>query len=177
MRGWLPSTLSRRYLGDLHSGLFGRAKQEGRVRLQPQWHGLDAGDGAHVQRQRRSSGFRWALGHHGPCGEALMRMQRRFATACVIWCVGFAGVSCGGSSSSSSRSLPDPGPSSGLDTTLRLTALTPDEWDALCRWIAGRIGGWGQKVTCSDGDYLTSSPSESACTSITLTRPAWPRWR
>jgi hypothetical protein len=29
----------------------------------------------------------------------------------------------------------------------------------MCQWIAGRFGGYGRRVTCSDGDYLSDAAS------------------
>jgi hypothetical protein len=71
-------------------------------------------------------------------------------------------VACG--SSGGGRTLPDPGPSTGLDRTEPLSSLTSAQQMTLCTWVAGRIGGYGRRITCADGNYLTSE-SESKCMS------------
>jgi hypothetical protein len=69
-------------------------------------------------------------------------------------------VACG--SSGPGRTLPDPGPSTGLDRAMQLSALTPAQDSQLCDWVAGRVGGYGQRATCSNGDYLYAE-SQSQC--------------
>jgi hypothetical protein len=64
-------------------------------------------------------------------------------------------ISCGGGG----RELPDPGPDAGVDPSTTLSNATPAEQMQICEWIAGRLGGYGRRVTCSDGDYLSDAAS------------------
>jgi hypothetical protein len=65
--------------------------------------------------------------------------------------------------------LPDPGPSSGLPTSLMLNALTKDQAVAFCDWIAGRFGGYGRGVTCSDGTSLSARGNQAECVNDWMT--------
>jgi hypothetical protein len=76
-----------------------------------------------------------------------------------------AGLSgCGGDGS-----LPDPGPTSSVDPTTMLSALTPVDHQQLCDWAAGRFGGWGRHVSCTDGDTFSGPASESSCAQQSMT--------
>ena len=70
---------------------------------------------------------------------------------------------CACSDNDDGRSLPDPGPVSGVDRETPYAMVPPDELDMLCEWTAGRIGGWGHRATCGDGSYLTASRSLAEC--------------
>jgi hypothetical protein len=70
--------------------------------------------------------------------------------------LGICLVGCG---SGEGRELPDPGPDAGIDPSTPLSGLTPGEEIELCQWIAGRLGGYDRRVTCSDGDFISSKPS------------------
>jgi hypothetical protein len=87
----------------------------------------------------------------------------RTSVACGVIAVAMlsAAVGCGGDS----HPLPDPGPSTGLDRTAPLSSLTPNDYPALCDWVAGRVGSWGGVVRCSDGDYIRAANSEATCVS------------
>ena len=76
----------------------------------------------------------------------------------VILAAGVAGPACG-----DSAKLPDPGPSSGVDANTRIPALSDADAIALCDWIAGRFGGYGQGVTCTDGTTLSARQSRELC--------------
>src|SRR5262249_55988741 len=54
---------------------------------------------------------------------------------------------------------------SGLDRSTEIVKLTPAQAGHLCDWVAGRLGGWGRRQTCSDGLYVSAPPSEAACES------------
>jgi hypothetical protein len=84
-------------------------------------------------------------------GETVRRAGLALALLCAL-------AACGGD-----QSLPDPGPSSGLDPNEPLVSITADQLDLLCHWSAGRFGGWGRRVTCANGDYLTGPVNEAAC--------------
>src|SRR5262245_45764978 len=71
--------------------------------------------------------------------------------------MGVAGASCGDSS------LPDPGPSSGLDPNTRLVDLSAADVGTLCDWVAGRFGGYGEGVTCSDGLTVSARQTRELC--------------
>jgi hypothetical protein len=86
---------------------------------------------------------------------------RIFAAAVVV-----ALAACGGDLP---PPLPDPGPSSGLDTGLMLNALSKDEAAAFCDWIAGRFGGYGRGVTCADGSTLSARGSQAQCVNDWMT--------
>jgi hypothetical protein len=88
-------------------------------------------------------------------------MNARIFTALLVAVAGSLAAACG--SNNQGDSLPDPGPSSGLDGSQRVTALTPAQQTALCDWTAGRSGGWSRTHTCSNGDYFMSRQSESLC--------------
>jgi hypothetical protein len=77
----------------------------------------------------------------------------------LVLALGAAGPACG----DSAPSLPDPGPSSGLDPSSRIPDLTDAQAGALCDWIAGRFGGYGQGVTCADGTTLSARQSRELC--------------
>jgi hypothetical protein len=78
----------------------------------------------------------------------------------------FAGLllaaACGGGDGSGS--LPDPGPTSGIDPSTPLDLLTPAQATTLCQWTAGRIGGYSRSISCGNGNYL-SSESSAGCDS------------
>jgi hypothetical protein len=65
--------------------------------------------------------------------------------------------------------LPDPGPTSGIDPSKMLNALTRDEAAAFCDWTAGRFGGYGRGVTCSDGSTLSARGSQAQCVNDWMT--------
>jgi hypothetical protein len=75
-----------------------------------------------------------------------------------VLAIGAAGPACG-----DSTPLPDPGPSSGLAPTSRITDLSDADGGALCDWIAGRFGGYGQGVTCTDGTTLSARQTRELC--------------
>jgi hypothetical protein len=82
------------------------------------------------------------------------------ALTCVVALVSSALAGCGGGSGGGD--LPDPGPDAGIDPTTPLSTLTPAQQEELCQWVAGRFHGYGRRITCTDGDYLTSQSSCSA---------------
>jgi hypothetical protein len=59
--------------------------------------------------------------------------------------------------------LPDPGPTSGLDTSEMLNTLTKDQAAAFCDWVAGRFGGYGRGVTCTNGTSISAEGSQAQC--------------
>jgi hypothetical protein len=61
--------------------------------------------------------------------------------------------------------LPDPGPTSGIDPGKMLNTLTKEEAVAFCDWTAGRFGGYGRGVTCSDGTSISARGSQAQCVS------------
>jgi hypothetical protein len=65
--------------------------------------------------------------------------------------------------------LPDPGPTSGIDSSKMLNALTKDEATAFCDWTAGRFGGYGRGVTCTDGSTLAARGSQAQCVNDWMT--------
>jgi len=71
--------------------------------------------------------------------------------------VAVAGSACGGDSS------PDPGPSSGVSTGTRVVDLSDAEGIALCDWVAARLGGYGQGVTCTNGTTVTARQTRELC--------------
>ena len=86
-----------------------------------------------------------------------MRLALAAAAVAIVSC--FSACDSG-----SSASLPDPGPSTGLDTTAPIAGLSPVEDATLCDWVAGRLGGYGRTRTC--GDAKVSSPAtQAACVS------------
>jgi hypothetical protein len=73
-----------------------------------------------------------------------------------------AGSGCGGSSSS------DAGTDAGSDVSgpglnTRLVDLSEAEAAALCDWVAGRFGGYGQGVTCGDGLTVSARQTRELC--------------
>jgi hypothetical protein len=85
--------------------------------------------------------------------------MRRFSlTITFALLMGVANAGCGGDSS-----LPDPGPSSSLDPSTRLVDLSEADVITLCDWTAGRFGGYGQGVTCSDGLTVSARQSRELC--------------
>jgi hypothetical protein len=50
-----------------------------------------------------------------------------------------------------------------VDPTTMLASLTSADHQELCNWVAGRLGGWGASVMCSDGDTFSGPASESSC--------------
>lgn len=69
------------------------------------------------------------------------------------------------------RDLPDPGPSSGLDPTAPLVGLDTASETTLCEWIGGRIGGYGHRVTCTNGDYISSLPVQQCLAGYQMIDP------
>ncbi|WP_437762760.1 hypothetical protein WMF27_44570 [Sorangium sp. So ce281] len=59
--------------------------------------------------------------------------------------------------------LPDPGPSSGLSPELPLFDLPEADAATLCDWVAGRFGGYGRRVDCGGGAFVSSAPSRAEC--------------
>ena len=59
--------------------------------------------------------------------------------------------------------MPDPGPSTGLDANARIVDLSLADATALCDWVAGRFGGYGQGVTCTDNTTLSARQSRELC--------------
>ena len=54
-------------------------------------------------------------------------------------------------------------PTSGIDPTTRLDALTPAQKAAYCDWAASRYCGYGHAVDCGDGNYLGGFDSQADC--------------
>ena len=71
-------------------------------------------------------------------------------------------ASCGGGGGAT---LPDPGLSSGLDTTTTIYGLSADDDTTLCDWEAGRLGGYGRSRQCGV-ITVSSPPSEAECVSV-----------
>jgi hypothetical protein len=69
-------------------------------------------------------------------------------------------LACGGGSSS----IPDPGPTSGIDPMTVLNMLTPAQATTLCQWTAGRLGGYSRTISCGQNTSF-SSQSDLECTS------------
>ena len=86
---------------------------------------------------------------------------RGLALLAVVWA-----AACG---SDLGPPLPDPGPSSGLDTSLMLNGLTKAQAQSFCDWVAGRFGGYGRGVTCSDGSTLSAESSQAQCVNDWMT--------
>ena len=94
-------------------------------------------------------------------------MQRRVRVlGAVVILASIGGCDSGG------RDLPDPGPSSlGLDTSATIPSLSASEDAALCDWLAGRVGRWGETVHCGSST-ITSPPSEATCVTNFQSEPA-----
>jgi hypothetical protein len=73
-------------------------------------------------------------------------------------CVGLLCSGCG-----ESAVLPDPGPRSGIDPEKSVVGLSASELVTLCDWTAGRLEGYGQSISCSDGTRLSAASSRDAC--------------
>lgn len=52
---------------------------------------------------------------------------------------------------------------SGVPRDRPFPGLAPRDVEALCDWTAGRIGGYGQTVTCSGGVSISSPASRAEC--------------
>jgi hypothetical protein len=76
-----------------------------------------------------------------------------------------AAAACAACGSDLGPPLPDPGPTSGIDPSKMLNALTKDEAVAFCDWTAGRFGGYGRGVTCGDGTSISARASQAQCVS------------
>ena len=85
-------------------------------------------------------------------------MRLTLAVGLALLMAGVAGAGCGGSSS-----LPDPGPSSGIAPSTRVVDLSEADAIKLCDWVAGRFGGYGEGVTCSDGLTLSARQTRELC--------------
>jgi len=72
--------------------------------------------------------------------------------------VAAASSACGGDSST-----PDPGPSSGVSTGTRIVDLSEADATALCDWVAGRFGGYGHGVMCTNGMTVSARQSRELC--------------
>jgi hypothetical protein len=89
-------------------------------------------------------------------------MKRRGLNVCAILVATLSVASCG---DGGGPTLPDPGPSSGLDTTATIYGLSAADDATLCNWEAGRLGGYGRSRQC--GIITISSPSsEAECVSV-----------
>jgi hypothetical protein len=66
--------------------------------------------------------------------------------------------------SDGSGSLPDPGPTSGIDPHTMLAMLTSEQATTLCQWTAGRMGGYSRTISCGQNNTL-SSQSALGCDS------------
>jgi hypothetical protein len=44
-----------------------------------------------------------------------------------------------------------------------LSSLATTQYPALCDWVAGRVGAWGEVKRCANGDYLRAVSSEATC--------------
>ena len=81
--------------------------------------------------------------------------------AILLW---FAGCDNG-------RNLPDPGPTSSLDTSATIPNLSAADDATLCDWLAGRLGDYGRTVHC--GSATVSSPaSQAMCVTGFQSEPA-----
>lgn len=85
----------------------------------------------------------------------MWRFALKVAFAVVV---AASGSACGGDSST-----PDPGPSSGVSTGTRVVDLSEADATALCDWVAGRFGGYGHGVTCSNGTTVSARQSRELC--------------
>ena len=74
--------------------------------------------------------------------------------------VAVAGAACGGGSSSTT---PDAGSSSGVSASTRVVDLSDADGMALCDWVAAKLGGYGQGVTCGDGVSVTARQTRELC--------------
>jgi len=54
-------------------------------------------------------------------------------------------------------------PTSGIDPTTRLDALTLAQKAAYCDWAASRYCGYGHSVDCGDGNFLGGFVSQADC--------------
>jgi hypothetical protein len=74
----------------------------------------------------------------------------------VLGIVTALAMGCGGGSSGS-----------GVPATTKLTELTPDQAKAVCDYSNAKQGGYGRKMTCSDGlDYDTHSDQAFCITQL-----------
>lgn len=91
-------------------------------------------------------------------------------TARSVLLAGVLGLAaaCGGGS----RDLPDPGPTSGLDQSAPLVGLDTARETTLCEWIGGRIGGYGHRATCSNGDYISALPVQQCVAGYQMLDPS-----
>ena len=85
----------------------------------------------------------------------MSRISLKVAFAVVV---AVAGPTCDGDSSTTG-----PGSSSGVSTSTRVVDLSDAEGMALCDWVAARLGGYGQGVTCADGVSVTARQTRELC--------------
>jgi hypothetical protein len=96
-------------------------------------------------------------------------MNRAFLlTVAFALTTAVAGSGCGGADSMT----PDPGPSSGIGASTRIVDLTDAQGTALCDWVAGRFGGYGHGVTCTDGTTLSARQTRELCMTDYLNAPS-----
>ena len=89
-------------------------------------------------------------------------MKRGGFNLCVLLITTLSVASCG---DGGGATLPDPGRSSGLDTTTTIYGLSAADDATLCDWAAGRLGGYGRSRQC--GVITISTPaSEAECVSV-----------
>jgi hypothetical protein len=80
---------------------------------------------------------------------------------CALFIASLLSSSCG----DGGATLPDPGPTSSLNTTSTIYGLSATDDATLCEWLAGRLGGYGRSQKC--GETTVSSPSsEAQCVSV-----------
>jgi len=86
-------------------------------------------------------------------------------------CAAAGGASGAGGAGGAAGSTGSPGPTclatapitSGVPATTRIDALTPAQQAAICDWVAGLYGGYGQQVDCGDGSVLIGPPDQGYC--------------
>ncbi len=95
-------------------------------------------------------------------------MRRGRLNVCGILVATLSVVSCG---DGGGATLPDPGPSLGLDASSTISGLSAADDATLCEWMVGRLGGYGLSRKC--GDVTLSTPSSQAmCVSAFQGLPA-----
>ena len=84
-------------------------------------------------------------------------------TAPVCAAAGGAGGAAGSTGSPGPTCLATAPITSGVPATTRIDALTPAQQAAICDWVAGLYGGYGQQVDCGDGSVLIGPPDQGYC--------------
>lgn len=76
---------------------------------------------------------------------------------------GSAGGAAGALGSAAAACAATAAPTSGIDPTTRLDALTLAQKATLCDWVASRYCGYDQHVPCGGGTTLDSFPTQAEC--------------